>query len=107
MEGFLATIMDIVLMMALVLMIEQIKKLQKPETVAKLKEKKFYLILFIVLCLPLAVIVCMKNGVFDNNTTISIIGIVIRTFFIMSTFGTAFYDTIKKYIDKKKEEIDE
>jgi len=107
MEGFINLITDGALLLSLVMLIEKIKTIQKKETVKKLKAKHFYMWVFIVACIPLSIISGMKAGVFDNNTIFVIIGTTIRTWFIMAAFGTGFYEAIKLYLDKKKEEINE
>lgn len=107
MEGFMGFLIDAALLFALVLIVEQIKKFQKDETVEKWKDKKIYLIIFIVGCIPLALISSLKDGVFDENTKLAIVGITIRTFILMAAFGTFFYDAILKKALKQKEDLDE
>jgi hypothetical protein len=107
MEDFMSIFIDAGLMIALVLFVEQIKKFQGKETIKVWGEKNVYLLIYAGLCIPLAILTSMKDGVFDAdvNTTLAAIGITFRTFFIMATVGSFLYDAIIKKARKKKEEI--
>ena len=85
----------------LVLVIQEIKKFMPAETVVKWEGKKGFQYLYIGVCLPVAVLICMKNGVFEN-TIIQIIGECALTFISMAVVGGFFYDAIIKKLLKKK-----
>ena len=89
----------------LVLVIQEIKKFMDKEMVKQWEDKKYFNILFICVCLPAAVLVCMKNGAFENPV-LQIIGECGLTFVAFAVVGGFFYDGIYKKLVKKKQDIE-
>ena len=96
------------LLSLVILIIEYIKKFQKPETITEWKKKKLYSFGCMIVSLPMSIIVCLKDGVFrpENHIT-EIIGWCFLTFITFTVCSSFFYEAILKKLVKKKDEISE
>lgn len=92
----------------IILTVELIKKYMSKELIAKLKEKKFFTTLCIIVSAPMAVITCLKDGAFspENHITVTI-GYCVLSFVVYAVGSPFFYDAILKKLLKKREEISE
>jgi len=92
----------------IILIVELVKKYLTKEQIEKLKKKKFFTTLCIIVSFPMSIITCLKDGAFrpENHVTV-IIGYCILFFVIYATGSPFFYDAILKKLIKKREELSE
>lgn len=96
--NFLSEFIDLGIMVALVGIIQMIKRADK-----KAEERNiFYMIFFVILCLAVGFFISMQSGDFSEKIIIGIGASFIR-FIKYAGLGTIFYKLIAKWIDKKNE----
>lgn len=106
--SFIAFIENAGLIGLIVLIIEFIKKYMSEDTKEKLKKKKFFVTLTAIVSAPVAVVTCLKDGVFSGeNHWTTVFGFCLLFFLIDATASTFFYDYILKKLRKKKDDGNE
>jgi len=100
--SFLSEFIDIGIMIALVGIIQMFKRADKNAD----QKNIFYMIMFIIICLPAAIAISMQDGDF-SAPVLTVIGSIFIRFIKYAGLGTVFYKLVARWIDKKNEGGDE